>query len=231
LHRADAIVAISKATATDLKKYFPKTKNKTITIYPGTPTKPNVLPHEIQAVRKKFNLPPRFFLYVGTLEPRKNIATLLDAFKIFQQTTTYPHELILAGPPRHPERSGAQSKDPIQFTGNVTEKEKHALLELCEALVFPSLYEGFGLPPLEAMSHGKPVIASWSSSLPEVIHDAGLLVSPYKPHEIAHAMRMIADSQELRADLSKRALMQSKKFSWEKTANKFLELPSSIFNF
>lgn len=115
----------------------------------------------------------------------------------------------------------------VRFLGRISEKTKHTLLSLAEALVFPSLYEGFGFPPLEAMSHGTPVIASWSTSLPEVVGDAGLLVSPYKPHELAHAMRMIADHEDVREDLSRRGFERAKQFTWEKTAKEFLNLCAS----
>src|SRR3989338_4655007 len=98
LNRADAVVAISKATAEDLAQHFPEIQNKVHVIYPGVPTTPVVTPEDQQAVRKKYHLPVRFFLYVGALEPRKNIATLLDAFAHFTHTTAYPHELIIAGP-------------------------------------------------------------------------------------------------------------------------------------
>jgi len=98
LTRADAIVAISKATAEDFARHFPDVAHKITVIYPGAPTAPIVTPEDQQTVRKKYRLPARFFLYVGALEPRKNIATLLDAFAHFTHTTAYPHELILAGP-------------------------------------------------------------------------------------------------------------------------------------
>ncbi|MEK7532444.1 MAG: glycosyltransferase family 1 protein, partial [Patescibacteria group bacterium] len=225
LNRADAIVAISQATAADLARYFPKVAHKIKIIYPGTPTAPIVTPEYQQTIRKKYHLPARFFLYVGALEPRKNIPALLDAFAHFTHTTAYPHELILAGPNNSPLPRGERAR--VRVLGSVSTKTKHALMSLAEALVFPSLYEGFGFPPLEAMSHGTPVIASWSTSLPEVVGDAGLLVSPYKPHEIAHAMRMIADHADLRDDLSRRALAQAKKFTWEKTAKEFLKLCTS----
>ena len=239
LDRADAIVAISRATAQDIERHFPGLQHKTNVIYLGTPTKPTLKSEEIEHVKKKYSLPPRFFLYVGALSSRKNIKLLLDAWHIFRQTTAHPHTLILAGPGELPSLykggSGGVSKkyskyqiQNTKYLGPVTNTEKHALLELSECLIFPSLYEGFGLPPLEAMSHGKPVIASWSSSLPEVIHDAGLLVSPYKPHELAHAMRMIADNEELKKDLSARATEQAKKFTWEKTANEFMKLINTL---
>ncbi len=222
LNRADAIVAISHATAEDVARHFPENAHKIHIIYPGTPTAPAVTPENQQITRKKYRLPARFFLYVGALEPRKNISMLLDAFAHFTHTTAYPHELILAGPGRASLRSNR-----TRFLGPVSAKTKHALLSLAEALVFPSLYEGFGFPPLEAMSHGTPVIASWSTSLPEVVGDAGLLVSPYKPHELAHAMRMIADHQDVREDLSRRALARAQQFTWEKTAREFLKLCTS----
>ncbi|MEK7102074.1 MAG: glycosyltransferase family 1 protein [Patescibacteria group bacterium] len=224
LHRADAIVAISQATATDIMRFFPETASKIHVIYPGTPTAPIVTPEDQQTIRKKYRLPARFFLHVGALEPRKNITTLLDAFAHFTHTTAYPHELILAGK-KSPLPRGERAR--VRVLGSVSEKEKHILLQLAEALVFPSFYEGFGFPPLEAMSHGTPVIASWSTSLPEVVGDAGLLVSPYKPHELAHAMRMIADHADVREDLSRRGLERARKFTWEKTAKEFLKICTS----
>lgn len=226
LNRADAIVAISKATATDIARHFPSVAHKTHVIYPGTPTAPVITPEDQQTIRKKYRLPARFFLYVGAVEPRKNIGTLLDAFAHFTHTTAYPHELILAGPKNSPLPRRERAR--VRVLGPVSTKTKHTLMSLAEALVFPSLYEGFGFPPLEAMSHGTPVIASWSTSLPEVVGDAGLLVSPYKLHELAHAMRMIADHRDVREDLSRRALERSRQFTWEKTAQEFLKLCTSL---
>ena len=221
LQRAKIIVAISEATATDIRRHFPEVAERVRVIYPGTPTALTVTPEDAQEIRKKYHLPPRFFFYVGALESRKNITGLLDAFAHFTHTTSYPHELILAGP-------GSCPKTPrVRRLGIISEKEKHVLLSLAEALVFPSFYEGFGFPPLEAMAHGTPMIASSATSLPEVVGDAGLLVSPYKPHEMAHAMRMIADHADVREDLSRRGFLRAREFTWEKTAKEFLNLCTS----
>ena len=178
----------------------------------------------------KFNLNGRpFLLYVGTLEPGKNVKRIIEAFD--QIAEQFPeHLLVLAGgkgwlyEPILEAARHARAADRIIFTGHVGDNEVVELLNFCEAFVYPSLYEGFGLPPLEAMACGAPVIASNSSSLPEVTGDAALTVDPESVPEIAQAMKDLLSNPSKRADLRARGLERAKLFSWEKAARQTLDV-------
>ncbi len=206
--RANHIVCVSQATAVDLISHFPGCAKKVSVVHPGMPKVHRPSATDLIQARKKFNLPLHFFLYFDG-GPRKNTTFVLDSFRHFKHTTSKLHQLIIVG------GSGI---------AHVNEKEKASLLKLADGLLYPSLYEGFGFPPLEAMAQGTPVIASWSSSLPEIIGQAGLLVSPYKPHELAHAMQLLANNPKLRKKLAKEGSKQKKYFRWKDTAKQFLKL-------
>lgn len=206
--RADHIVCVSAATASDVTATFPFCESKVTVIHPGMPRvhRPNAI--DLVQARKKFSLPAHFFLFFDG-GPRKNTQFVLDSFKHFKHTTGKPHHLIVVGGAGLP---------------HVNEKEKASLLKLASGLIYPSLYEGFGFPPLEAMAQGTPVIASWSSSLPEVVGKAGILVSPYKPHELAHAMQLLTQDPQLNQKLAAEGSQNTKRFTWEQAAKKILQL-------
>jgi glycosyltransferase involved in cell wall biosynthesis len=179
------------------------------------------------AVQKKYHLPYRFLLSLGTFEPRKNLGSLLSAFEAFQATALgelSKYELVIAGAPgwkgdslrMRIADSPAQKK--IHLIGCVAEEDKPALYALAAVFVYPSFYEGFGFPPLEALSMGIPVIASHSASLPEVIGNAGVLIDPYRPDELLMALREVLGDRELHEDLRQAALEQRTKFSWRRSA-------------
>ncbi len=179
-------------------------------------------------------------LFIGRLEKRKNILNLIEAFGIFKesrklQATCLPdrqasHRLILAGKAgfgfdkikRRAERS-EYGKD-IILKGYVSKREKEELYQNADVFVTPSLYEGFGLPILEAMSYGVPVICSDNSSLPEVAGSAGLLVDPNNTQEIAEAINRVLNNVDLREEMVKRGFENAKKFSWEKCARETMEV-------
>lgn len=177
---------------------------------------------EISSARAALNLPSRYFLFVGTLEPRKGIDTLIAAYA--QIAGELPHQLIIVGKPGwHWEALKAQTQlvgleARIRLLNYVEEKYLPAIYTLAEALVFPSRYEGFGLPPLEAMACGTPVIASNSSSLPEVLGEAGLLVQPDDVAGFAAAMRRLTAEAALAAHLRERGLARAQMFTWERAA-------------
>ncbi len=163
-----------------------------------------------------------FVLSVGTLEPRKNLPTLLRAFA--RIAAEMPHDLVLAGPEGwmtdeiHETRRRLDLGDRLRFTGYVDAEALPAWYSAADLFVYPSLYEGFGLPPLEAMACGTPVITSDVSSLPEVVGDAGLTVPPTDEMALAEAMRRVLGDPAIGADLRKRGLERAKRFSWEQTA-------------
>ena len=178
-------------------------------------------------VRERYRLPERFFLFVGTLEPRKNLVRLIDAF-----TRIAPgceHDLVLAGrdgwkvaPIRAAAAASPQARR-IHFPGFVADEDLPAVLSAAHALVWPSLYEGFGLPPLEAMACGTPVVTSNTSSLPEVVGDAALQVDPYDVDALADAMRAVATDAALRNDLADKGAHRAAQFTWDRTAQLTLD--------
>jgi glycosyltransferase involved in cell wall biosynthesis len=171
---------------------------------------------------------------VGTLEPRKNHVLLLDAYAVLRELSDVPHKLVIAGGRgwlyegvcRRVEELSLE-RDVI-FLGFVPDEDLPALYSLADVFVFPSLYEGFGLPPLEAMACGTPVVASRSSSLPEVIGDAGLMVSPDDPTVLAGTIRKVLNDQDLRQDLIERGVSQAQKFTWRRTGRRLLALYRSL---
>ncbi len=169
-------------------------------------------------LQKKYQLPEEFILYLGTLEPRKNLKVLIAAYSRIQ--ANYPNlHLALAGAKgwnlgsilkRLPER--------VELLGYVDEADKADLYKMAKVFVFPSVYEGFGLPPLEAMASGTPVISSNAASLPEVVGDAALTFNPGHADELAEALEEIVTNQALRSKLRKAGIARSQLFSWKVTA-------------
>jgi glycosyltransferase involved in cell wall biosynthesis len=184
----------------------------------------------VQAVFKK-PIPDRYFLFVGTIEPRKNLGKLLDAWRIVKSRKPgWPFKLLVVG--RHgwncePAEVQARKRGieaDVIVMDYVTYKNLPSIYRSAEALVFPSLYEGFGLPPLEAMACGTPVIASKAPAMPEIIGDAGLMFDPNDPEDIARAIMQLHDDPSLRDSLAARGLERIKLFRWRTTAEKTLEL-------
>lgn len=177
----------------------------------------------MEKVRAAYRVPDRYLLAVATVEPRKNLVTLLDAYKRLKRQSGAPcPPLVIVG------RKGwncddilsymAELEDAVLFPGHVADEELIALYQMATCLVFPSLYEGFGLPVLEAMIAGCPVITSRASSLPEVAGDAALLVDPLNAEEIAAAMQRVVQNEDLRARMIRDGRAQAARFSWEQTA-------------
>ena len=177
---------------------------------------------------KALNLPDeRFVLYAGTLEPRKNITTLIEAFELLLKEANFlPHKLVLAGGTWSREYrdellrliSEAKLEGRVILTGYIKNETLNALMSGCDAFVYISQYEGFGLPPLEAMVCGAPVITSNVSSLPEVVGDAGIQVSPTNVEEVAAAMRILLDDSAENSLRRASSLERAKLFTWERTA-------------
>ena len=224
--RATIVLADSHATADDLAHFYGTPRHKIRVVYPGVEAAPLVAkPEEIQAVRRKYRLPQRYFLFLGTLQPRKNIARLVRAFAQWQAATGDEETaLVLAGGRGwlFDERwlDGASS---LRQTGYIDESDKAPLLAGALALVFPSLHEGFGFPVVEAMHCGTPVIASSTSSLPELVGDCGILVDPLDTNDIADAMRRISEDEKLRSDLGAQGRVRAQRFNWDAAALQVLD--------
>jgi alpha-1,3-rhamnosyl/mannosyltransferase len=213
--RSDVLLTISQSAADDLARIFPQARAKLV----ATPlaADPGFAPPtdaRVRAARARFDLPARFVFYLGSNKPHKNLPRLLEAWRDVGRTDV---ELIIAGhvDPRYVLHAAAPT---VRFVGPIGDADAAALYGACDAFVFPSLYEGFGLTPLEAMSCGAPVICSNASSLPEVVGDAALLIDPHEPGQIAAALRRVLDDAALRAELCARSLAQAAHFSWDQTA-------------
>ena len=230
---ARKIIAVSENTKQDLMKFYGVKESKVAVVHHGIET----LNYE-SGITNNENQKP-YLLYIGRIELKKNILGILEAYKILKEKYRIPHELVLAGEPGFgygkikpiihdspvsPELGRGRAKFMIQELGYVSEAEKQRLLAGADIFIFPSFYEGFGLPILEAQSAGVPVVSSNASSIPEVAGDSALLVDPKNPEQIAQAVYKIIDDKPLRDKLIKLGFLNVKRFSWEKCAKETLRI-------
>lgn len=226
LRAAQRVIAISTATKEDLYRVAEVPENR-IDVIPLAPD-PRFVPQPgsvIARLRERLGLPSRYALYVGSNKPHKNLARLIEAWGLVSKTPEAAGwALIIAGvwDPRYPEaRQRAQAlglQDRVRFLGPVDEADLPALYGGAGLFVFPSLYEGFGLPVLEAMACGAPVVCSDRASLPEVAGDAALLVDPTDAEALAGAITRLLTDEDWRQEMRRRALVRAAEFSWERTA-------------
>lgn len=228
VRRARRIIAVSEATAKELVKRLNVPRDRIDVIYNGVDERFVPLEEGADApIREKYKLPERYFLFVGTLEPRKNVDRLIRAWARIADKVAV--DLAIVGrdgwkvEPIYKDLNAVEQPERIHRIGFLDHDDLPGVMAAAEALVYPSLAEGFGIPVAEAMACGTPVVTSKISSLPEVAGDAGLLVDPYDVGEIGGAMWRIADSEELRADLSQRCIERAKRFSWKQSAEETLE--------
>ena len=227
----DQLIAVSKNTKNDLVNTLSIPEEKIKVVYSGLNSRPETQNSQLETIKTKYNLPDSFILYLGTLEPRKNIIGIIKAFEKLNSKFLIPNSsLVLAGPRgwlyediyRVAKQSPAADK--IQFINYVDNKDKFDLYKLAKLFVFPSFYEGFGFPPLEAMSADTPVVASLSSSLGEILKDAALLIDPYNINEIATAIAQILTDEKLKNKLIENGKKLTRKYSWEKCGQEVLEI-------
>lgn len=223
--RATVVLADSQATADDLAKIYGTPAAKIRLLYPGVDPEPLTSdPERINRTRDKYNLPRRYFLFIGTLQPRKNIERIVKAFALWRDESGDDETaLALAGGKGWLfDERWVDGSENVHLTGYIDDADKGPLLAGALALVYPSLYEGFGFPAIEAMICGTPVIASAASSLAELVGDAGILVDPLRVEAIAAAMRHISEDSARRAQLAERGKQRAKAFSWEASARQLL---------
>lgn len=231
--KADKILVPSENTKQDLLTQYALEADKIRVLYPGLSSSMRQGEANLEAVKKTYALPEKYLLFLGTLEPRKNIQAVVKGFELSKLADRSYH-LIIAGPegwkmePIHHAMTGVRH---VRYIGYVKHEDKFALYKLAQMFVYPSLYEGFGFPVLEALSLGLPVITSNRSSLPELVSDAAYLVNPYNVSELAHAMKCLADDENIRAYYSEKALARSTLFSWQKAALEFLSIISETRSF
>ncbi|MCW1970390.1 MAG: glycosyltransferase family 4 protein [Anaerolineae bacterium] len=250
---SDAVITISHSAADDLMRFFPALKGRIFVTPLAADDRYCPQPDAEQTrVRAKFNLPPAFALYLASNKPHKNLARLVEAWYLLRtknqearikrqrssaetidSVSNEPY-LVIAGhqDPRFPqakllaEQLGIAHN--VQFIGDVPSADMAALYSACDLFVFPSLYEGFGLTPLEAMACGAAVACANTSSLPEVVGEAALLFDPTQPHDIAAACHRILSDENLRQSLKARGLAQAKRFTWASTAKQTLEIYRAV---
>lgn len=219
--KASRVICVSNHTKTDLLKFYPEATNKTSVVLNGFRS-----PKKLQVAGYKLQSSHPYILFVGTIQPRKNITTLIEAFEKFVETRpNYKLKIVGKKGWLYTETLNRIESSPvskqIEYLGFVKDNVLETLYKNAYATVLPSLYEGFGLPVLEAMSHGSPVIASNTSSLPEVGGEAVLYCNPDDPKTITEAFEELQDTK-LRASLLLKAKKQLKKFSWDNCAEETL---------
>jgi glycosyltransferase involved in cell wall biosynthesis len=233
LAAADAVIAVSESTKKDAIQAYGLDEAKITVIYEGVSDHfRRVSPEAISAVRHKYSLPEQFFLTVATIEPRKNLTLLLEAYHTLRNDSS--PGLVIVG------RKGwlysgffdrlheLGLENDVVFPGFVPDEDLPALYSAADVFVFPSLYEGFGLPVVEALACGTPVVTSNAASLPEVAGDAALLVDPSSVGELVRAVRDVQRNQELREELRARGPRQAAKFSWQRAARETLAVYRSL---
>ncbi|MBI2443230.1 MAG: glycosyltransferase family 4 protein [Candidatus Levybacteria bacterium] len=227
---ASIVFTISKASKHDIIKLYNVPESKVVVTYPGIKSFAHLSPqvYSIHMLQSAFGITTPYFLFVGTLQPRKNIVRLIEAFAKLKAKEEKPLSLVIVGKRgwlyedilQAPEKYSVS--DSVKFLEFVTDEQLPMLYKNAICYVLPSLYEGFGLPVLEAMKFECPVIASNVSSLPEAGGDAALYVDPESADDIAKKMKKVLDDKKLRSELIAKGKKQLAKFSWEKTAKETL---------
>ena len=234
---SDGILTVSQWSKKDILKFFPIDPNKIIV----TPLAANENYKPLDKkwckdyVKKRFDVDKPFILYIGGFSRRKNVKGLISAF--INTYESYNEETCLLIGGGYKEEGQILYKyvkdigfsEKIIFTGFIDDKELPILYNGCKCFVYPSFYEGFGLPPLEAMSCGAPVIASNNTSIPEVVDDAGILIDPFCINSLEEALLKVINDDSLRNKLSEKSLERASLFSWEKTAKKTIAAYETIY--
>lgn len=222
MRKAKSIITVSAASKKDIEHFYPFTRGK-IYVTPEAPG-PLVKATPDYTTCNKITRSQDFILSVGTVQPRKNIARLIEAYIDLRQKGVTNARLVIVGRDdwqnSHIHRVAKESgfAEDIVFTGYIPDQVLSALYRKCSVFVYPSLYEGFGLPVIEAMACGAPVITSNTSSLPEVAGNAALKIDPHSTREIAQAIATVLTNNSLREELRRQGCDQAQNFSWEKTA-------------
>ena len=237
-HQAARVITVSETSKRDILRYFRVPESKIDVIYNGIDDRfwQEPVADEVMRVRERYRLNDPFVLYAGNIKPHKNLERLIESFQLMRHNSPeLSHvQLLIIGDEiskyatlRRAVHRYKLHKH-VRFFGFVPDQTLAALYRLADVFVFPSLYEGFGLPPLEAMASGCPVITSNVSSLPEVVGDAALMIDPYDPAAIADAMTRVLTTPALREDLQRRGLARAREFSWERSIQRVREIYDEV---
>jgi glycosyltransferase involved in cell wall biosynthesis len=227
LKQSDLVFTVSKASREDILRFYPHTDEDRVVVIPNAIDRAliaNPGEEQLARVKERYQIRGRYVLYAGNIKPHKNLARLIAAFGHLKERPGHDDlKLLIIGDDIHKysdlrrqvETSGVRQD--VRFFGFVPERTLAALYRMASVFAFPSLYEGFGLPPLEAMACGTPVVTSRISALPEVVGDAALLVDPYDTLDIANALERVLGDEMLAARLVELGLQRAQTFSWERS--------------
>lgn len=236
--KAKKVITISKSSKFDIIKEYKIPEEKVVVVYPGIKPAayPNSHVYNMDTIKAKYKLSKNFILFVGTLQPRKNITRLVEAFSKVLSDEKVPQDLqlVIVGKKgwlyeeilKKPKELDIEEK--VKFLDFISDDELSVLYQHAICFILPSLYEGFGLPVLEAMKHRCPVITSNVSSLPEAGGEAALYVDPLSVNDITEKIRKVVNHPEIRKDLKEKSKAQLAKFSWEKTAKETLKVLEEV---
>ena len=226
--RSDRILTVSEASKRDILHLFNVAPEKIVVVYNAIDTHFSVTPSDeaVARVRERYQLDHRFVLYVGNIKPHKNLVRLIEAFDELRRGELEDLKLLIIGDQisKLPALRRAVHRHKlhkhVRFLGYLADDQLAILYRLASVFAFPSLYEGFGLPPLEAMASGTPVLTSNVSSLPEVVGDAAVLVNPYDVDDIVDGLRRVLTNPALAAEMRRKGIERAREFSWERSVAK-----------
>lgn len=233
--KSERIIAVSQSTQKDLEKIYKINPEKIQVVYHGVSGDFRIIDRnnlKLLEVQKKYKLPYKFILFLGNIEPRKNIRSVIAAYKKFLSNNSElgKYKLVLAGNASPLCRDIIErEKENIAVCGYIEREDRPYIFNLASLFVYPSHFEGFGLPVLEAMACGTPAIASNNSSLPEVVGNAAVTINPNRPDEIAQAMQAVLADEKLYNKLKERGIKQSQRFNWKKCAASTLKIFEEIY--
>ncbi len=228
ISRADRIIAVSRSTKEDVLQNFGLPEKKVVVIYSGVDEKYFQMRSDqrIEAIKKKYSLRTPYVLFLGTVENRKNINGILQAWRDMSPDYKRKHQLLIAGKAM---KRDIGSHDPsVRFLGYIDAEDKAYLYAQATAFIYPSFFEGFGLPVVEAMASGTPVITSFATALPEVSRGAAVYADPYNSADITRVIQQVLGDSRLREQLIQRGKECARLYSWEKSAHNTLEVFNSL---
>lgn len=238
IEASEAILTVSEYSKKDILKFFPMNPDKIFVTPLSADIKYKPLDKEKcrAQLAAQYNINNPFILYIGGFSPRKNVISLIKAFHKIYKHLPEEYSLVIVGSNTEQGKqmndliTSLDLNDKIKFTGFVQEDQLPLFYNGCQVFVYPSLYEGFGLPPLEAMSCGAPVITSLITSIPEVVGDAGILINPYDQKELEDALEFLLNEEEKRNELSSKGLERASLFNWKTTAENTLKVYNALNN-